>query len=242
MTLRINCWSGPRNISTALMYSFRERADTTVVDEPFYAHYLRVSGREHPGRQEVLDSQDQYSDRVIQNVIMSDYLTPVVFFKQMCHHLVDIDLSFLDNCSNILLIREPSLVIRSHAKNVPDLKVSDIGLDIQNFLLNRILESGKAPVVVDSANLLMRPEAILRELCQHLEITFDDSMLSWEPGPKPEDGVWAKHWYKNTHESSAFSNKESERDPMPEKFLPVLEESTILYDNLKKYACKGIEQ
>ena len=241
MTLRINCWSGPRNISTALMYSFRERADTTVVDEPFYAHYLRVSGREHPGRQEVLDSQDQYSDRVIQNVIMSDYLTPVVFFKQMCHHLVDIDLSFLDNCSNILLIREPSLVIRSHAKNVPDLKVSDIGLDIQNFLLNRILESGKAPVVVDSANLLMRPEAILRELCQHLEITFDDSMLSWEPGPKPEDGVWAKHWYKNTHESSAFSNKESERDPMPEKFLPVLEEATILYDNLKKYACKGIE-
>ena len=241
MTLRINCWSGPRNISTALMYSFRERADTTVVDEPFYAHYLRVSGREHPGHQEVLDSQDQYSDRVIQNVIMSDYLTPVVFFKQMCHHLVDIDLSFLDNCSNILLIREPSLVIRSHAKNVPDLKVSDIGLDIQNFLLNRILESGKAPVVVDSANLLMRPEAILRELCQHLEITFDDSMLSWEPGPKPEDGVWAKHWYKNTHESSAFSNKESERDPMPEKFLPVLEEATILYDNLKKYACKGIE-
>ncbi len=241
MTLRINCWSGPRNISTALMYSFRERADTTVVDEPFYAHYLRVSGREHPGHQEVLDSQDQYSDRVIQNVIMSDYVTPVVFFKQMCHHLVDIDLSFLDNCSNILLIREPSLVIRSHAKNVPDLKVSDIGLDIQNFLLNRILESGKAPVVVDSANLLMRPEAILRELCQHLEITFDDSMLAWEPGPKPEDGVWAKHWYKNTHESSAFSNKESERDPMPEKFLPVLEEATILYDNLKKYACKGIE-
>ena len=241
MTLRINCWSGPRNISTALMYSFRERADTTVVDEPFYAHYLRVSGREHPGNQEVLDSQDQYSDRVIQNVIMSDYATPVVFFKQMCHHLVDIDLSFLDNCSNILLIREPSLVIRSHAKNVPDLKVSDIGLDIQNFLLNRILESGKAPVVVDSANLLTRPEAILRELCQHLEITFDDSMLSWEPGPKPEDGVWAKHWYKNTHESSAFSNKESNRDPMPEKFLPVLEEATILYDNLKKYACKGIE-
>jgi len=241
MTLRINCWSGPRNISTALMYSFRERADTTVVDEPFYAHYLRVSGREHPGHQEVLDSQDQYSDRVIQNVIMSDYATPVVFFKQMCHHLVDIDLSFLDNCSNILLIREPSLVIRSHAKNVPDLKVSDIGLDIQNFLLNRILESGKAPVVVDSANLLTRPEAILKELCQHLEITFDDSMLSWEPGPKPEDGVWAKHWYKNTHESSAFSNKEPNRDPMPEKFLPVLEEATILYDNLKKYACKGIE-
>ena len=241
MTLRINCWSGPRNISTALMYSFRERADTTVIDEPFYAHYLRVSGREHPGYQEVLNSQDQYSEQVIRNVIKGHYETPVVFFKQMCHHLVEIDLSFLDNCSNILLIREPSLVIRSHAKNVPDLKVSDIGLDIQNFLLNKILESGETPVVVDSANLLMQPEAILKELCQHLEIAFDDSMLSWEPGAKPEDGVWAKHWYKNTHESSGFSNKEPSRESLPEKFLPVLEEASVLYDNLKKYACKGTE-
>ena len=241
MTLRINCWSGPRNISTALMYSFRERVDTTVIDEPFYAHYLRVSGRKHPGYQEVLNSQDQYSEQVIENVIQSEYTTPVVFFKQMCHHLVEIDLSFFNNCSNILLIREPSLVIRSHAKNVPDLKVSDIGLDVQNSLLNRIIESGAVPVVVDSTNLLMNPKAILKELCQHLGIAFDTSMLSWEPGPKPEDGVWARHWYKNTHESSAFSNKESSRDPMPEKFLPVLEEATVLYDNLKKYACKGIE-
>ena len=241
MTLRINCWSGPRNISTALMYSFRERVDTTVIDEPFYAHYLRVSGRKHPGYQEVLNSQDQYSEQVIENVIQSEYTTPVVFFKQMCHHLVEIDLSFLNNCSNILLIREPSLVIRSHAKNVPDLKVSDIGLDVQNSLLNRIIKSGAGPIVVDSANLLMNPEAILKELCQHLGIAFDTSMLSWESGPKPEDGVWARHWYKNTHESSAFSNKESSRDPMPEKFLPVLEEATVLYDNLKKYACKGIE-
>ena len=241
MTLRINCWSGPRNISTALMYSFRERVDTTVVDEPFYAHYLRVSGRKHPGYQEVLNSQDQYSEQVIENVIQSEYTTPVVFFKQMCHHLVEIDLSFFNNCSNILLIREPSLVIRSHAKNVPDLKVSDIGLDVQNSLLNRIIESGAVPVVVDSTNLLMNPKAILKELCQHLGIAFDTSMLSWESGPKPEDGVWARHWYKNTHESSAFSNKESSRDPMPEKFLPVLEEATVLYDNLKKYACKGIE-
>ena len=241
MTLRINCWSGPRNISTALMYSFRERVDTTVIDEPFYAHYLRVSGRKHPGYQEVLNSQDQYSEQVIENVIQSKYTTPVVFFKQMCHHLVEIDLSFFNNCSNILLIREPSLVIRSHAKNVPDLKVSDIGLDVQNSLLNRIIESGAVPVVVDSTNLLMNPKAILKELCQHLGIAFDTSMLSWESGPKPEDGVWARHWYKNTHESSAFSNKESSRDPMPEKFLPVLEEATVLYDNLKKYACKGIE-
>ena len=241
MTLRINCWSGPRNISTALMYSFRERVDTTVIDEPFYAHYLRVSGRKHPGYQEVLNSQDQYSEQVIENVIQSEYTTPVVFFKQMCHHLVEIDLSFFNNCSNILLIREPSLVIRSHAKNVPDLKVSDIGLDVQNSLLNRIIESGAGPGGVDSTNLLMNPKAILKELCQHLGIAFDTSMLSWEPGPKPEDGVWARHWYKNTHESSGFSNKESSRDPMPEKFLPVLEEATVLYDNLKKYACKGIE-
>ena len=97
MTKRIAMWSGPRNISTALMYSFRERADTTVIDEPFYAHYLRVSGREHPGYQEILVSQDQHSEQVVQNVIQSEYSTPVVFFKQMCHHLVEIDLSFLES-------------------------------------------------------------------------------------------------------------------------------------------------
>ena len=170
MTLRINCWSGPRNISTALMYSFRERSDTTVVDEPFYAHYLRTSERKHPGYEEILSSQEQYSEEVIQNVIHGNYSTPIVFFKQMCHHLVEMDLSFIDNCLNVLLIREPSLVIRSHAKNVPDLQVSDIGLDVQNHLLNRILESGMSPVVIDSAILLERPESVLKELCQILEI------------------------------------------------------------------------
>ncbi|MCH2621156.1 MAG: sulfotransferase family protein [Actinomycetota bacterium] len=241
MTLRINCWSGPRNISTALMYSFRERSDTTVVDEPFYAHYLRTSERKHPGYEEILSSQEQYSEEVIQNVIRGNYSTPIVFFKQMCHHLVEMDLSFIDNCLNVLLIREPSLVIRSHAKNVPDLQVSDIGLDVQNHLLNRILESGMSPVVIDSAILLERPESVLKELCQILEITFEKSMLSWEPGPKPEDGIWAKHWYKNTHESSGFSNQTPNRDPLPEKFLPVLEEATVFYENLKKYACKGID-
>ncbi len=241
MTLRINCWSGPRNISTALMYSFRERSDTTVVDEPFYAHYLRVSGRKHPGYEEVLCSQEQHSEKVVHDVIKGDYQTPIVFFKQMCHHLVEIDLSFLDDCCNILLIREPSLVIRSHAKNVPDLQVSDIGLDVQNFLLNRILDSGEAPVVIDSALLLERPESILKELCQILGIAFDESMLSWEPGAKPEDGVWAEHWYKNTHESSGFSKQDPNRDPFPEKFLPVLEEATVLYDNLKNYACRGVD-
>ena len=176
MTLRINCWSGPRNISTALMYSFRERSDTTVVDEPFYAHYLRTSERKHPGYEEILSSQEQYSEEVIQNVIRGNYSTPIVFFKQMCHHLVEMDLSFIDNCLNVLLIREPSLVIRSHAKNVPDLQVSDIGLDVQNHLLNRILESGMSPVVIDSAILLDRPESVLKELCQILEITFEKNL------------------------------------------------------------------
>ena len=159
MTLRINCWSGPRNISTALMYSFRQRTDTTVVDEPIYAHYLEVSGRNHPGRNAVLAGQDSNGARVVEEVILGHYETPVVFFKQMCHHLVGLDRSFLGSCHNILLIREPRQVLRSHSVNLPDVKVTDIGLDVQVDLLETILANGDRPLVVDSAVLLRDPGA-----------------------------------------------------------------------------------
>ena len=240
MTLRINCWSGPRNISTALMYSFRQRSDTTVIDEPFYAHYLRVSGRQHPGQEEILTSQNQNGEEVTKKILLGEYASPIVFFKQMCHHLIDIEIDFLTKCRNILLIREPKLVIRSHAKNVPDLQVSDIGLDIQTNLLNKLIDSGESPVVIESADLLARPESILREVSQNLEISFEHSMLSWDSGPKPEDGIWAKHWYENAHASTSFHSNTTNETPFPKNLESVLEQAQPLYDNLYQYALKGL--
>ena len=218
------------------MYSFRQRADTTVVDEPIYAHYLRVSGRDHPGREEILANQDANGTKVVEEVILGRYETPVVFFKQMCHHLVDLDRSFLGSCRNILLIREPRQVLRSHAVNLPDVGVADIGLDIQVELLEAILADGDRPVVVDSAVLLKDPGAVLDEVCDQLGLPFEEAMLSWPSGPKPEDGIWARHWYQNTHQSTRFETGLPSTDPLPPGLEAILDEAQPLYDRLAEFS------
>tara|TARA_B100000929_G_scaffold267824_1_gene236286 strand:- start:181 stop:900 length:720 start_codon:yes stop_codon:yes gene_type:complete len=236
MTLRINCWSGPRNISTSFMYAFGQRADTTVFDEPIYAHYLRVTGREHPGRSEVLASQDPDGEAVVRDVIMGDHPTPVAFFKQMAQHAIDIDLGFLGSCRNMLLIRDPERVVTSFARNVPDVGVADTGLPIQVDLLEAMLVGGEDPIVVDSATLLAAPEAVLRRLCDRLGLAFDPAMLSWPAGPKPEDGVWAVHWYASTHRSTGFEAGVPSTEAPPDRLRPVVDEARGLYERLSEYA------
>jgi len=236
MTLRINCWSGPRNISTSFMYAFGQRADTTVFDEPIYAHYLRVTGRQHPGRAEVLASQDPDGEAVVRDVILGDHPTSVVFFKQMAQHAVDLDLDFLESCRNMLLIRDPERVVTSFAKNVPDVGVADTGLPIQIELLEAMLAAGEEPVVVDSAALLATPEPMLRLLCDRLGLPFDPAMLSWPAGPKPVDGVWAEHWYASTHRSTGFEAGAPSTEPAPAHLRPVVAEARSLYERLVGYA------
>ncbi len=239
MTLRINCWSGPRNISTSFMYAFRQRADTTVVDEPIYAHYLRVTGREHPGRDDVLASQDPDGEAVVRDVILGDHPTPVVFFKQMAQHFVDLDRAFLAECRNLLLIRDPERVVTSFARNVPDVNVADTGLPIQVELLDASLAVGDTPLVVDSADLLAAPERILRLLCDRLGLDFDPAMLSWPAGPKPEDGVWAEHWYASTHRTTGFEAGVPSTEPPPEHVRPVVDAARPLYGRLLEYAVRA---
>lgn len=236
MTLRINCWSGPRNVSTSFMYAFRQRSDTTVFDEPIYAHYLRVTGRDHPGRDQVLASQNPDGEAVVRDVVLGHHRTPVVFFKQMAQHFVDLDHSFLGQCRNLLLIRHPERVVTSFAKNVPDVTLADTGLPVQVDLLEAILEAGDDPIVVDSTVLLAAPEAVLQLLCGRLGLEFDPKMLSWPAGPKPEDGVWAKHWYDKTHRSTGFQLSVPSDEPAPEHLRPVVETAIPLYEHLLKYA------
>ncbi len=236
MTIRINCWSGPRNISTALMYSFRQRPDTTVVDEPLYAHYLRVSGRIHPGRDEVLRTQNPDGGEVIDNLILGHYDTPVVFFKQMAHHLVDLDRSFLGQCRNILLTRHPAEMIASFAVNVPDVTLADTGLTQLVELLDTIVDSGDEPVVIDSRVLLDDPARVLSEVCGRVGIDFDEGMLSWSAGAKPEDGSWGEHWYHNVRRSTGFAPREAKNIVLPPELEPVLAEALPLYERLSAHA------
>jgi hypothetical protein len=218
------------------MYAFRQRDDTTVFDEPIYAHYLRVTGREHPGRDEVLTSQDPDGEAVVRDLILGEHPTPVVFFKQMAQHVVQLDRAFLGHCRNLLLIRDPERVIASFAKNVPDVNVADTGLPIQVELLESILADGGDPIVIDSTALLAAPEAVLRTLCGRLGLAFDPGMLSWPAGPKPEDGVWAEHWYASTHRSTGFESGHPSTEPAPEHLRGVVAEARPLYERLSEFA------
>lgn len=236
MTLRINCWSGPRNISTALMYSFRERLDTTVVDEPLYAHYLRVTDRNHPGRDQVLNAQNPDGEVVVRDVLLGEYNSDVVFFKQMAHHLVGLNEDSLVGFKNILLTRDPRDMLPSLAIQLPDATLADTGLANQVHLLNSILEHGEKPIVIDSSALLGNPESFLHSLCDRLDIKPDPSMLSWAAGPKPEDGVWAPFWYQNVHSSTGFDRGLSSRRTVPSNLVPVLDEAIGLFDRLIEFA------
>lgn len=239
MSLRINLWSGPRNVSTALMYAFAQRPDTRVVDEPLYAHYLRVSGVAHPGHDEVLAAQDADGERVVREVILGDYEEPIIFFKQMAHHLVELDRGFLLRCVNVLLIRDPAEVLATIVRQIPEPRLEDIGIAFQRRLFGELYVQEWEPPVLDAKELLLDPEGVLRQLCRRLEIPFRPEMLSWPAGPRPEDGVWAKHWYQNVHRSTGFAPYRPKQEALPAHLLPILAQAQPHYRALLSHALKA---
>jgi hypothetical protein len=238
-TKRICLWSGPRNVSTALMYSFRERSDTSVVDEPLYAHYLAATGVEHPAVQDVIASQDADGVNVIETVVFGPSATPVRFFKHMAHHLVDLDLSLVDRADNVLLTRDPMEMLPSLVNQVPNPTLEGTSLPMQVRLLERMEKAGRLPLVLDSRLLLANPAGVLAALCDRLGLDFDPAMLSWPAGPKPEDGVWAQHWYHRVHHSTGFEPYEPTTRPMPGHLVGLLAECRPLYDRLRQHALGG---
>jgi hypothetical protein len=235
MTVRINMWSSPRNLSTAMMYAWRQRDDTTVFDEPLYAHYLRVSGRDHPGRDEVLAAQDNDGAAVVRDLMYADHGTPVVFFKQMAKHLVDLDRSFLADFENILLTREPLDMLTSLQVQLPDATLDDTGFPELVEILDVLLAAGEEPVVVETRTLLTDPGAVLGELCRRVGVPADDSMLSWPAGPKPDDGVWAPHWYAGVHRSTGWEPYTRKDATLLDSLEPVLAQARPLYERLLPY-------
>ena len=230
--LRVNLWSGPRNISTALMYSFAQRDDTQVVDEPLYAHYLRTGGTQHPGREEVLASQENDGKKVIDWMTSDVFEKPVVFFKQMTHHLIDLPHEFLSQTKNILLIRDPKDVLISYSKVIEQPALEDIGIKQSYELFQFLKEKNFHCVIVDSSEVLKQPEIMLNRLCKNLGITFQKSMLHWKAGTRVEDGVWAKYWYKNVHLSTGFAPFEKEEKELPEHLTAIYAEAKFYYDFL----------
>lgn len=234
--LKLSVWSGPRNVSTALMYSFRQRSDTAVVDEPLYAHYLVTTGADHPGVGEVVASMDRDGERVVREVILGPCERPVLFFKNMAHHLAGLDRGFLGSIRNVLLIRDPREMLPSLARTLPSPTLRDTGLAEQVEILETVLEHDEAPIVLDARDLLLDPPGVLRRTCGHLDLPFEEAMLSWPAGPKPEDGAWARHWYENVHASTSFEPYRPKTSPFPDTLKPLLEECLPLYERLRRYA------
>jgi hypothetical protein len=220
------------------MYSFAQRADTLVVDEPLYGHYLRVSGAEHPGRDEVLAAMETDGEKVVRDVVLGPCERPVLFMKQMAHHLMDLDRTFLRGVRNVLLIRDPRDVLLSLVRQLPRPTVRDTGIAVQAGLYDELSDAGTAPPVLDARELLRNPEYVLRTLLGKLGLGFDPAMLVWQAGPRPEDGVWAPHWYRNVHRSTGFGPYRDKTESVPAGLAGVLEECRPHYERLMARAIR----
>ena len=207
--MKIAMWSGPRNLSTAMMYAFGNRADTSVQDEPFYAAFLQKSGLDHPMRDEILASHETDPDKIARGCsIIPDGVTHL-YMKHMAHHMIaDFPLDWARDCTNVHLIRHPARVIRSYTQKREHPTLEDLGFPQQLSLFETL-----GGLVIDSADILSNPERMLRSLCAEIGIGFDSQMLKWDAGPRVFDGVWAKHWYGAVHRSTGFGQGEP---PLPE--------------------------
>ncbi|MBS0363157.1 MAG: HAD family hydrolase [Proteobacteria bacterium] len=217
-------WSGPRNISTAMMRSFENRPDCEVVDEPFYAAYLARTGLDHPMRDEVLASQPT-DWRVVAETLVADEPAPVFYQKHMTHHMLPgFDLDWTGACRNAFLIRDPAQVLASYVKKRAEVSLDDIGVVRQRELFDREADRlGRAPPVVEGADVLADPRGTLSALCGALGVLFREEMLSWPAGRRDSDGVWAPAWYEAVERSTGFAAPERPAE-------------TLLPDDLRRIA------
>ncbi len=221
---RICLWSGPRNISTALMYSFAQRSDTKVYDEPLYAYYLKntKAAEYHPGAKQIMASMENDGSKVIQ-MMMGHHNKPVVFFKGMTHHLLDLDRSFMKDVINIILTRDPIEMLPSFADVIDNPTIDDVGYALHIELVKYLEKVNIKPIVVDSKKILTTPLYALSKICNLAGIPFDEGMLKWKAGARKEDGIWAKYWYTNVHKSTGFTKYQLKTKSFPEKLKPLLE-------------------
>jgi hypothetical protein len=251
--IRIAMWSGPRNVSTALMRSFGNRNDTLVIDEPFYAHYLRQTGLDHPGREEVLAHQDNDWQRVAKTLHAPLPAGVRVFYqKHMSHHLLpNMGRAWLQGLRHAFLLRDPTDMLRSLDQKLAHIRPEDTGLPQQVEIFDRVRAAdGQIPPVIDAADLLDDPRAVLSVLCDRLGIEFQPAMLHWPEGPRATDGIWAKYWYEQVERSSGFLRDETRRDEQRraghsrvELSAPLAAiERTVrpLYDYLRAHALRAV--
>lgn len=240
--LRLAMWSGPRNISTAMMRAWENREDCTVVDEPLYAHYLAHTGSDHPAADEVIAQGETDWRKVVANLIGPvPGGTPIWYQKHMSHHLVDhIGRDWIMQLRNVFLIRDPLEVVASYIKSRATVTAEDIGLEQEARLFELVAQkTGNAPPVIDARDFLSAPEAHLRALCADLGIDFTPRMLSWPAGPRDSDGVWAPHWYAAVWRSTGFEPGHSATPVHDAAALRAAEQARPWYDALYRHRLRA---
>ncbi len=237
--MRIAMWSGPRNLSTALMYAFAARGDCAVWDEPFYAAYLAATGIAHPMRDQVIAAGERDPARVAAACAgPAPEGKPLWYQKHMTLHMLPgFPLDFMAACVNVFLIRHPARVVASYAAKREDPTLDDIGFRQQAELFDREAQRlGAAPPVVDSADIRADPAGALARLCARLGIPFTEAMLSWPAGPKPYDGAWAPHWYHAVHASTGFDRAEGPLPDLPPAWRHLADRALPFYERLRSHA------
>ena len=231
---RVAMWSGPRNISTAMMYSFENRDDCYAIDEPFYAHYLLQTGLDHPDADRVIESYETDYDKIVQSLIGDIPDGAQVWYqKHMCHHILpEMDIDWIHSLSNCFLIRDPKEVLLSLSQITHEISLWATGLPQQIMLLERASQDGSMPPIIDSRDVLENPAGMLGKLCRELDIPFSNDMLSWEAGPRVCDGIWGEHWYDSVWSSTGFSPYRLRSGELPPSLEPILEQATPLYREL----------
>lgn len=235
----IAMWSGPRNISTAMMRSWENRTDTIVHDEPFYAYYLQQTGIEHPGRDEIIAVHETDPQAIIEQITspLPDGKN-IYYQKHMTHHMLqDLPREWMLKVTNCFLIREPIRVVNSLAKVLPDPDIDQTGFPKQLELFDFVRErTGEIPPVIDTRDILMNPRSVLTQLCERIGIPFDEAMLSWPGGPRESDGVWAKHWYASVEQSTGFMPyQERDEETVPDHLKALTETCETLYQQIAQY-------
>ena len=226
-------WSGPRNISTALMRSWESRSDTFVIDEPFYAHYLSVTNVDHPGRDEIIQNGETDQSVVSKGLISDiDDSCSIYFQKHMTHHMIpSVGREWMKDVVNCFLIRDPKDMILSYTKVNSNLSMHLLGLEEQYELFEYVTKiNGRAPPVVDSKDILLDPRETLRLLCEKIGVVFSEEMLSWSKGVRDTDGIWAKYWYDNVINSTGFNTYTEKNEVIRDEYLQLYEDCLKIYD------------
>lgn len=237
-SIRIAMWSGPRNISTAMMRAWENRPDTAVLDEPLYGPYLHDSGSPHPIADEVISAQGadwRQAVEVITGNVPGD--RPVFYQKHMTHHLLaHMKRDWMDGLINCFLIRDPREVLLSYSKKRQETTLEDIGIAQQLEIFDYVCQrTGVIPPVIDSKDVLLDPRGMLTSLCEQVGVPYTDAMLSWPAGSRASDGVWSKHWYGSVEQSTGFVEYVRKDESLPESLLPIAEACDVPYRTLYEH-------